>query len=159
MSIKSGEFSLIRNEDISGISGTGRVAQGFVFEDGTAALRWLTKDRSMCFYGSIEELERIHGHNGSTQVVFGPRGEETAGVTEVTSEELIGLAMYLRSHGLTVKEARMPVVLYSGKPISMIQKKYDNWEDVVVWAERACVGTVILYRMEAEHKVLRFALV
>ena len=35
-------FSLVRHEDVSGVSGTGRVADGVEFNDGTVVLRWLT---------------------------------------------------------------------------------------------------------------------
>ena len=34
-------FYLKREEDESGISGTGRVAQGFVFDNGKVAVTWL----------------------------------------------------------------------------------------------------------------------
>lgn len=62
-------FYLERDVDASGVSGTGRVAQGFVFKDGTCALRWLTEHRSTAVYASLAELEAIHGHNGSTRIV------------------------------------------------------------------------------------------
>lgn len=63
-------FRLDRHEDASGVSGTGCVAQGVVFEDGTAVLRWLTKHRSTAFYASLEELEAIHLHGGSSSLRF-----------------------------------------------------------------------------------------
>ena len=60
----------MRNEDESGVSGTGRVAEGVVFQDGTVALRWLTAWRSTAFYESMEHLEHIHGHHGKTKIVL-----------------------------------------------------------------------------------------
>lgn len=63
-------FWLERVEDISGTSGIGRVADGIVFSNGWCALHWLTKYTSVAFYQSIAELEAIHGHNGSTKVIF-----------------------------------------------------------------------------------------
>lgn len=63
-------FSLIRNEDIHGISGTGRVAQGVEFDDGTCVLNWTTTHQSTGIYPNIAELEAIHGHEGRTVVVF-----------------------------------------------------------------------------------------
>lgn len=39
-------FELHRVEDETGISGTGIVAEGVIFGDGTCAMRWRTKDRS-----------------------------------------------------------------------------------------------------------------
>jgi hypothetical protein len=65
---------LAREEDATGVSGTGIVAQGVVFADGTAALRWLTERRSTAVYASIDDVRAIHGHNGSTHVVWEEEG-------------------------------------------------------------------------------------
>jgi hypothetical protein len=67
-------FELHRIEDISGVSGTGLVAQGVEFDDGTVALRWLTEwPTSVVFHDrGAEAVEHVHGHNGRTQVVWGP---------------------------------------------------------------------------------------
>lgn len=64
-------FELHRHEDASGVSGTGVVAEGVVFTDGTAALRWRSEQRSTAVYeGGIDSVEAIHGHSGRTVVVF-----------------------------------------------------------------------------------------
>jgi hypothetical protein len=69
-------FYLMRDEDKSGSSGTGRVAEAFVFEDGTTVLRWLVKPYSTAMYGSPGELKKIHGHAGATRLV--PANDESA---------------------------------------------------------------------------------
>lgn len=61
-------FNLVRNEDESGVSGTGTVAQGTEFDDGTCAMRWLTAKASTAVYDSILDLEEIHGHGGKTVI-------------------------------------------------------------------------------------------
>jgi hypothetical protein len=61
-------FKLLRLDDETGISGTGIVAEGVEFTDGSAALNWLTKHRSMGVYPNMRELENIHGHGGKTLV-------------------------------------------------------------------------------------------
>lgn len=62
-------FVLQRNEDVSGISGTGVVAEGVEFSDGRVALRWVTNQhRSTVLWESMEAVQAIHGHNGSTVV-------------------------------------------------------------------------------------------
>ena len=61
-------FYLERVEDESGVSGTGIVAEGFEFWDGTCALRWLKGVRCVAYYNSIAELEHIHGHGGKTYI-------------------------------------------------------------------------------------------
>lgn len=61
-------FQLVRDEDVSGVSGTGLVAEGIEFTDGTAVLRWLTEHASTAVYLSMELVELIHGHEGKTRI-------------------------------------------------------------------------------------------
>ena len=64
-------FVLHRNEDVSGVSGTGTVAEGIEFADGVVALRWCVGEhRSTVVWPSIEAVRAIHGHDGRTQVLF-----------------------------------------------------------------------------------------
>lgn len=63
-------FVLDRIEDKSGVSGTGIVAEGVEFGDGTVALRWLSDTASTVFYSCMEDVEKIHGHNGATRIEF-----------------------------------------------------------------------------------------
>lgn len=63
-------FHLQRNEDESGVSGTGIVTEGVEFSDGSCAMRWMTNTSSTTFYSSIEDVVTIHGHGGKTVVVW-----------------------------------------------------------------------------------------
>lgn len=63
-------FVLDRATDVSGVSGTGTVAEGVVFSDGSCAMRWRGDVSSTVIYRSIADLETIHGHGGATRVVF-----------------------------------------------------------------------------------------
>lgn len=63
-------FVLDRSQDISGVSGTGVVAEGVEFTDGSVAVRWLTELKSTVLFADIETAETIHGHNGSTRIVW-----------------------------------------------------------------------------------------
>jgi hypothetical protein len=63
-------FHLERDEDATGISGTGRIAEGVEFETGMAAMAWLTEWHSVAIYPNMEHVERIHGHNGKTRIVW-----------------------------------------------------------------------------------------
>jgi len=63
-------FVLKRDEDETGVSGTGIVAEGVQFSDGTVALRWRSHIQSTALYTSIAACEAIHGHGGKTKVVF-----------------------------------------------------------------------------------------
>jgi hypothetical protein len=57
---------------VSGVSGTGVVAEGVVFSDGIVALRWLSEwPTSVVFHDrGVEALEAVHGHNGRTRIVY-----------------------------------------------------------------------------------------
>lgn len=62
-------FNLVRKEDETGVSGIGTVAEGIEFNDGVCVLRWLTDIKSIAaIYTSIEDVEKLHGHNGKTVV-------------------------------------------------------------------------------------------
>lgn len=63
-------FWLQRDEDVSDVSGTGVVAEGVEFSDGTCAMRWLTATASTALYASVGDITTIHGHGGRTRVVW-----------------------------------------------------------------------------------------
>ena len=62
-------YFLRRDEDVSGTSGCGRVAQVVEFDDGTTVLHWNQGANSSGVsstevFGSVSDLLRIHGHDG-----------------------------------------------------------------------------------------------
>jgi hypothetical protein len=63
-------FHLQRDVDLTGISGTGKVAEGVVFSNGWVALTWLTRYTSVVFYPLIDAVREIHGHDGKTRIIF-----------------------------------------------------------------------------------------
>lgn len=63
-------FKLIRKEDVSGVSGTGTVAEGVEFHDGQCVVSWFGKYHSIEVHPNIETVMAIHGHQGKTEVVF-----------------------------------------------------------------------------------------
>jgi hypothetical protein len=73
------KFHLVREEDETGISGTGKVAEGIEFSNGWCAMSWLTAMHSVAVYLNIKQLEAIHGHNGRTRVVFVETIQKTKG--------------------------------------------------------------------------------
>lgn len=62
-------YDLVRDSDVSGVSGTGKVGEVVEFSDGTTVVRWLTEYRSTAIYRNVEDAERIHGHGGETRFV------------------------------------------------------------------------------------------
>ncbi len=75
-------FSLIRTDDVSGVSGTGRVADGVRWPDGTVTVRWRTTTASTVFFSCLADAEAIHGHDGRTKVVWCSDLERPPGVLE-----------------------------------------------------------------------------
>jgi hypothetical protein len=61
---------LERDEDVSGVSGTGVVAYGVEFPDGTIVLRWDTVVNSTVYYNNLQDLEKIVSHGGKTRIVY-----------------------------------------------------------------------------------------
>jgi hypothetical protein len=64
-------FVLVRGQDPSGVSGTGVVAEGVVWWDGSASMFWRGEERSVTYFcGGVSAIEAIHGHGGSTWVHY-----------------------------------------------------------------------------------------
>lgn len=61
-------FELVRYRDPSGVSGTGVVAEGCEFTDGSVALRWRGDNPATAVWPSLESVLAVHGHQGATEV-------------------------------------------------------------------------------------------
>jgi hypothetical protein len=61
-------FWLVREVDVSGVSGTGIVAEGAQYSDGSVAVHWPGAYPSTTTWNSIEHVLAIHGHGGKTDV-------------------------------------------------------------------------------------------
>lgn len=72
MTLTAKRFELHRDEDVTGVSGTGVVAEGIEFSDGVVALRWVTEwPTSVVFHDKgMASVDHVHGHTGKTRVVF-----------------------------------------------------------------------------------------
>lgn len=81
-------FVLERDTDHTGVSGTGTVADGVEFPDGTVVVRWRGPMASTVVWARIEDAVAVHGHGGATRVVWGTP-EDTKAIVEraVTAEQ------------------------------------------------------------------------
>ena len=61
-------FILNRAEDVSGLSGTGVVAEGVEFSSGVCVVTWKSEYRSVTVHESLKSVEAVHGHAGATKV-------------------------------------------------------------------------------------------
>lgn len=63
-------FHLQRTTDITGVSGTGRVADGVLWPDQTVSIRWRGDRPSTVFWDCLEDAEQVHGHGGHTAIAW-----------------------------------------------------------------------------------------
>ena len=74
-------FTLIRDTDITGLSGTGPVAHGAVFPDGTTVIRWRELDpdtpnyqrgvrATTVIFPNPAAVDALHGHAGATRIAY-----------------------------------------------------------------------------------------
>ncbi len=63
-------FWLERTEDVSGVSGTGRIAEGVEWTNGMVTVSWLGTFHSIETVLNIHTIEAIHGHDGRTKIVW-----------------------------------------------------------------------------------------
>lgn len=74
----SRRFELHRSVDVTGMSGTGVVADGVEFPDGVTVLRWRRAGTARpdavtpttVVHDSVASVEGLHGHGGATRIVW-----------------------------------------------------------------------------------------
>lgn len=81
-------FVLRRNTDVTGISGTGVVADGVLFPDMRVATRWRSSDgvAQTCAWDRLSHVKQIHGHNGATVVEMMPTSNLIDAVASILRE-------------------------------------------------------------------------
>jgi hypothetical protein len=73
-------FTLVRDEDVTGVSGTGVIAHGVEFPDGTVVLRWVGEHASLTVWSSLDHAITVHGHGGRTRFVWATDGLDLPGI-------------------------------------------------------------------------------
>lgn len=64
-------FTIHRDDDPSGVSGTGVVAEGWESSSGEwVVVVWLSETPTMETFRDIRTVELIHGHGGSSRIVW-----------------------------------------------------------------------------------------
>lgn len=63
-------FTLQRDEDLTGLSGTGTVADGALWPNGRVSICWRGDLSSIATWERLDDAIAIHGHNGATRFVF-----------------------------------------------------------------------------------------
>lgn len=68
ISKKFKRFNFFRETDISGVSGTGVVAEGVLFSNNKVVVTWTGHHTSVNVFDSLAEFEAVHGHEGASKV-------------------------------------------------------------------------------------------
>lgn len=84
-------FHLERAVDVTGASGTGRVADGVLWPDRTVTIRWRGEMPSTVNWNELAHAETVHGHGGHTRIVFDDETEDADEPAEYTQR---GFAIY-----------------------------------------------------------------
>lgn len=61
-------FLLIRDEDVTGVSGTGLIAEGVTFTTGRVVVHWLGRYQSIVIWDSVASLLAVNGHGEKTYI-------------------------------------------------------------------------------------------
>lgn len=104
-------FEMIRGNDESGVSGTGKVLEGVVFSDGPCVVRWVTElnGRSEARYDSFASFVDIHINShasNKTKVVFSDG--------EVYEQAVKAILPRTKKR----RKAKVPEVVVEGAPVS-----------------------------------------
>jgi hypothetical protein len=83
-------FQLLRQHDVTGVSGEGVVAEGVRLDDGTAVVHWLGDKPSFVLWPDYEHAVAVHGHHGLTAFV---PGAEVDGAAAAELRLLVGTAL------------------------------------------------------------------
>jgi len=71
-------FKLLRDDDVTGVSGEGVVAVGCDFPGNGCVLQWTGEIKSTFWYPSLETVKKLHGHDGKTRIVVDKTGDLNA---------------------------------------------------------------------------------
>lgn len=85
---RSRPFRLVRDHDVTGVSGVGVVADGVVWPDGSVSIRWRGDRPSVVHWGSLVDAVAVHGHNGATRMVFATEAGRLARIAEAHGQEV-----------------------------------------------------------------------
>jgi hypothetical protein len=69
-------FYMLRHEDVGGNSGTGIVAEGIIFDDGSGSFTWLTPIKTITNFFKIKDVKVLHSHEGRTEIIVEGKGKK-----------------------------------------------------------------------------------
>lgn len=93
----------MRNEDVHGVSGTGKVADVFEASNGKCIVVWISPHSSTNIYDNVKHVESTHSHGGKSLVVWDYESpaepdpmdalkDDDAPAIELSEEEMVEIA-------------------------------------------------------------------
>ena len=80
-------FKLVRDCDVTGISGTGVVAEGVTFHSGQTVICWMRPPYTISVFSSPDAVLGVHGHGGNTRIVWDERARTKTRSTKVRQRD------------------------------------------------------------------------
>ncbi|WP_251054063.1 hypothetical protein [Streptomyces sp. ISL-66] len=81
---ESRRFHLLRHHDVTGVSGDGIVADGVLWPDGAASVRWRGEHPSVVFWDRGQlSVDHVHGHGGFTEIVWDDNGSDASRLARI----------------------------------------------------------------------------
>lgn len=77
-------FQLVRDRDLTGVSGEGVVAEGVQWRDGRVHWQWLRWPFNFGEAASVTALLAAHGHDGATRIEWLDKEQTDAGHSDRT---------------------------------------------------------------------------
>jgi hypothetical protein len=105
-------FELHRDEDVSGVSGEGVVAEGVILSSGKAVIEWLTEwPTSVVWHDrGLESVEHVHGHNGRTRIVWADDADLEARLADASHRAITATEEARVAKGLLAKLLEAKVI-------------------------------------------------
>jgi hypothetical protein len=113
-------YYLCRNEDVSNTSGTGHVAEIAEFDDGSVVVRWMASSNatgvaSTTIFNSLQDLLKVHGHEGRTVAEPALSGNCLRRLEEM-QRALLSAVKLLDQHSVPVPTELRAHAMSSGSP-------------------------------------------
>lgn len=86
-------FTLVRDADVTGVSGTGIVADGVIWPDGTVSVRWRGERPSIVHWANLDDVKAVHGHNGATQIILTDAAARLSEIANAHAKEVLANGM------------------------------------------------------------------
>ena len=123
-------FRLMRDQDPTGVAGTGHVASGVHWPDGSVTLKWHTPQimsdpANVAHYASVSKMMGIHGHAGRTRMEY--VGDEPGTAVQLLGE-LSDFTFYLGDFVERVEKGLNP-------PADQIRRMFGRLLDVATEAQ------------------------